>query len=97
VPPTVVDGPYEWDSRKDRANQRKHGVSFAEAATVLAHPQAAVFDDGSEAGRLKAVGMSRRGRVLTVVFEGRGERERIVSAWKATPEERRLALTGGGM
>jgi uncharacterized DUF497 family protein len=96
VPPTIIDGSFEWDAAKDRANERKHGVSFAEAATSLAHPQVAVFDDGGRAGRLKAVGVSRRGRVLTVVFEEAGERERILSAWKATPEERRSFVTGGG-
>jgi uncharacterized DUF497 family protein len=25
---------FEWDERKDKANQIKHGVSFEEAATV---------------------------------------------------------------
>jgi uncharacterized DUF497 family protein len=25
---------YEWDGRKAKANERKHGVSFTEAATV---------------------------------------------------------------
>jgi hypothetical protein len=43
VPPTHVEDPYEWESTKDRANQRKHGVSFAEASTTLAHRDAKVF------------------------------------------------------
>lgn len=95
MPPTIRDGSFEWDAAKDHANQRRHGVSFPEAATTLAHPQTAIFEDGGPDGRLKAVGMSVRGRVLTVVFEVRGERERIVSAWKATPQERRLYMSGG--
>jgi uncharacterized DUF497 family protein len=27
--------------------------------------------------------------MITIVFEERGDRERIISAWKATPQERR--------
>ena len=92
---TIISGPYEWDGAKARANLRKHGVSFEEAAAALAHSNTAVFDDGNAAGRMKAVGLSWRGRILTVVFEARGERERIVSAWKSTPQERRLLMTGG--
>jgi hypothetical protein len=32
---------YEWDPEKDRINQQKHGVSFAEASTVFLDPLAA--------------------------------------------------------
>ena len=36
--PTVVEGDFEWDSAKADSNLAKHGVSFAEAATVFADP-----------------------------------------------------------
>ncbi len=32
-------------SKKALANERKHGVSFSEAATVFGNPLAAIFDD----------------------------------------------------
>jgi len=54
-----VDGSYEWDEAKDAGNQRKHGVSFAEAAKALAFPGARYFDDGSGADRSKGIGYSR--------------------------------------
>ena len=31
---------FEWDARKAAANLRKHGVSFDEATTVFADPEA---------------------------------------------------------
>ena len=31
---------FEWDTRKAVANRAKHGVSFEEAATVFADPDA---------------------------------------------------------
>jgi uncharacterized protein len=34
---------FEWDPRKEAANQRKHGVGFREAATVFGDPLAITF------------------------------------------------------
>jgi len=36
---------FEWDPRKEAANQRKHGVGFREAATVFGDPLATSFPD----------------------------------------------------
>jgi uncharacterized DUF497 family protein len=36
---------YEWDAGKARANLRKHGVSFVDAATVFFDPLALTFQD----------------------------------------------------
>ncbi len=36
---------FEWDPRKDRSNNRKHGVSFAEAVSVFSNPLARIFPD----------------------------------------------------
>ena len=66
MPPTVVLGPYEWDSAKDRTNQSKHHVSFVEAASVLTHRDVKIIEDPTAAGRFVALGYSRSGRLLTV-------------------------------
>lgn len=93
--PTVVEGDFEWDSVKAAANLAKHGVSFAEAATVFADPLAVYLDDGSGIGRMVVVGMSLRERLLYVVHVERGERDRIISARPATAAERAVYETGG--
>ena len=36
---------FEWDPRKDGANQRKHGVSFEEAQSVFFDENAIQFYD----------------------------------------------------
>jgi uncharacterized DUF497 family protein len=41
---------YEWDAVKARANLRKHGVSFEEAATVFRDPLALTFADPDNPG-----------------------------------------------
>ena len=83
---------FEWDETKSKANLRKHGVSFNEAATVLGDELSlTVFDDRSdqEDPRWATVGTSRTGRLLVVVYTERGDRVRIISARPATPRERR--------
>ena len=61
---TVIEGDFEWDDEKARSNIEKHGVSFAEAATVFADPAAVYLDDGSGTDRMVVVGTSLRDRVL---------------------------------
>ncbi len=85
---TVVEGDFEWDGRKAAENLAKHGISFAEATTVFADPQAVFIDDGSGMDRMVVIGTSLRERVLQVVHVERGERDRIISARRATRTER---------
>lgn len=92
---TVVEGDFEWDSDKAASNLVKHGVSFPEAATVFADPFAVYLDDGSGVGRMVVIGTSLRERVLFVVHVERGQRDRIISARRATREERAVYETGG--
>jgi len=36
---------FEWDTKKDAENIRKHDVTFQEAATVFGDPLAITFED----------------------------------------------------
>ena len=85
---TVIEGDFEWDSEKAASNLAKHGISLFEAATVFADPLAVYLDDGSGVGTLVAIGTSLRERVLYVVHVERGDRDRIISARRATAGER---------
>lgn len=93
--PTIVEGDFEWDSAKADSNLAKHGVSFPEAATVFADPVAVYLDDGSRSGRLIVIGTSIRDRILCVVHVERGERDRIISARRATSGEKDVYESGG--
>ena len=82
---------FEWDPKKDAANQRKHGVGFAEASTVFGDPLSiTVGDPVHSAGeeRFVIVGMSGQRRLLIVVHTVRKERIRLISARSATNRER---------
>lgn len=83
---------FEWDEGKAAANERKHGVSFAEASTAFADPLAAIFPDPDHSNgevRELLVGYSDRRRLLIVSFTERSPNLRIISARVASPAERR--------
>jgi uncharacterized DUF497 family protein len=82
---------FDWDDNKAEANKKKHGVSFAEAATAFSDPNAIEFLDAKNSDKEERwilVGLSARSHVLLVVFVEREEKLiRIVSARKAVKEE----------
>jgi uncharacterized DUF497 family protein len=83
---------FEWDNAKAETNLRKHGVSFAEAATVFGDPLAVTFfdpDHSDEEDRFLTIGMSIDNRVLMLSHTDRGEKVRIISARVATRSERK--------
>jgi uncharacterized DUF497 family protein len=83
-------GDAEWDPRKAAENLRKHGVDFADAATVLYDERAITLrDHDEEEERYVTIGMDALGRVLVVVYVWRGDRPRLISARRATAHERR--------
>jgi len=82
---------FEWDSAKAEANFAKHGVTFAEATTVLGDPLSITIRDPDHSRteqRFVDVGLSRSARLLVVAYVERGDRIRIISARKATRAER---------
>lgn len=86
-----MDVSFEWDEDKAKANQRKHGINFAEAITVFDDPILWTFPDveHSEAeDRYISIGTSFRGTVLVVVHLDRNANIRIISCRKATAYER---------
>jgi uncharacterized DUF497 family protein len=83
---------FTWDERKNRQNQKKHGVSFDEAQSVFFDDQAREFFDpehSEDEERFVLIGYSHRGRILVIVHTDRGDRIRIISARQATRKERR--------
>jgi uncharacterized DUF497 family protein len=84
---------FEWDDTKSKANRRKHGVSFAEAATVFYDERALLIGDpdhSDDEDRFFLLGMSIRLRSLVVCHCYREAESviRIVSARKADRSER---------
>jgi len=81
---------FEWDSAKEAANRRKHGVDFKTAAKVFLDPYVIELDDRDAAGevRFNAIGLVD-GRMLFVTYTMRSDVVRIISARGAEPHEKR--------
>ncbi len=84
----MVFGDFEWDEHKATHNERKHGVSFEEAASVFLDLDYLLVTDSTGPDRFVALGFSALARLLVVVHCERGERVRIISARRATTRER---------
>ena len=73
---------FDWDSKKDAANQRKHGVSFAIAQYAFADPRRVIARDLAHSRteeRFYCFG-EVLGGILTVRFTYRASVIRIIGA-----------------
>ena len=88
----TINVAFEWNNEKARINAAKHGISFKTASAVFYDPFSLIEDDFRHSAgepRYWLIGNSDKG-VLMVIFTVRpGNLIRIISAWKASPEERR--------
>ncbi|HKY40911.1 MAG TPA: BrnT family toxin [Polyangiaceae bacterium] len=95
----MADLRFEWDQNKNRANRKRHGVSFEEGQTVFLDDNALLIDDPDHSVdevRFLLLGLSSRLRVLVVchcVRKG-GNVIRIISVRKADRSERSLYSKG---
>lgn len=82
---------FEWDEKKARANQVKHGVAFIEATEVFGDEHASSVCDPEHSFdemRYLLFGISSRARHLVVSFTERNDTIRIISARCMTRSER---------
>jgi uncharacterized protein len=93
---------FEWDERKSRANDKKHGIDFETAQLVFDDPLCVTFVDRvvDTEQRWHAIGTVESLIILIVAHTYRdepdGEVIRIISARPATLHERRLYAEAAG-
>ncbi len=85
---------FVWDEKKNRANKRKHGVSFEEAQSAFYDEKARVYSDldhSEEETRFILLGLSFDLRALVVCHCYRENEAaiRIISARRADKDEER--------
>ena len=88
---------FTWDERKNRANRRKHDISFETALLVFDDPYHMSRQDREVEGevRWQTIGMVNGDHIVMVAHtvertDDSEETIRIISARKATPQERRI-------
>jgi uncharacterized protein len=84
---------FEWDDKKAADNKKKHGISFAEAATVFNDEHSLTIYDYQHSDyeeRYIDVGQSKNGMIIVVVYTERHDNIRLISARRANEEEKRF-------
>ncbi len=93
----MSDLKFEWDENKAAGNRRKHKVSFKEACTIFSDPFFITFYDEEHSideDRYITIGMSNKNRMLLVAHTDFDNCYEIISARKATPNERKFYEQG---
>ena len=88
---------FEWNPRKAAENLSRHGVSFHEAASVFDDPLAITYPDPDHSeneSRWLTFGTSVEGRLLVVAHTEAGDTIRVISARRATRNERTIYEEG---
>jgi uncharacterized protein len=83
---------FEYDPVKAKSNLRNHRIAFEEASTVFLDPLAITAIDPRHSEnevRLVTIGHTIKGRLVVVAHTDRGNRTRIISARRATRNERK--------
>ena len=92
-----MNGRFIWDPQKAQINLNKHGIRFEEASTVFADRMRIVLLDEEHSideQRFITIGYSQSNRLLLVAHVERTGKIRIISARKATRNERRFYEQG---
>ena len=86
---------FAWDDEKAALNRQKHGITFETAALVFADENRIERYDSihsNDEDRYITIGRVRE--ILFVVYTERLDKTRLISARKATPNERRDYYAG---
>jgi uncharacterized DUF497 family protein len=83
--PTAME--FEWDPRKAESNLEKHRIDFEDAIGIFGGPVLEIRSDRDGEERYNAIGILN-GREIAVIYTPREGRYRIISARKATKNER---------
>jgi uncharacterized protein len=81
---------FEWDENKNVQNLKKHGISFEEAQEIFDGIVFTAIDERFDYGEIReiSIGAIQGVVIVTVVHTERNQLIRIISARKATRQER---------
>ena len=83
---------FEWDEKKNQANQKKHGISFDAAKEIFELPVMSTIDDRRDYGeeRKASLGLLPPDTVIFVAHTERKGKTRLISARMASRVEREI-------
>ena len=81
---------FEWNAAKDAANKRKHGIGFREAAEIFRGYVLTSEDARRDYGERRLIALGEYdGEIIRIVFTERDGKIRIITAWKASRNDRK--------
>ena len=82
---------FEWNEKKCRENQRKHGLNFEDVELVFEGDSITFLDDRLDYGEERYITLGAiDGRIVVIVHTLRGETIRIISMRKANAREKKI-------
>ena len=85
---------FEWDTKKENSNIKKHGISFVTAAELLLKKHYKARSDRNGEERFLTIGEINE-RVIIVVYTIRDQKHRIISARRASKNEEKKYRNNG--
>lgn len=84
---------FEWDNKKNRSNQKKHGISFEDASDIFSDNDRIQYQESRDGEkRYKIIGKAFEA-IITVIYTMRDLIVRIISARRSSKDERKAYLT----
>ncbi len=81
---------FEWDEDKKFKNWQKHGIDFAEAALMFENPIISQEDTRRDYGEKRFIAIGQYdGKYQMIVYTFRNDKIRLISARKASEDEKR--------
>jgi uncharacterized DUF497 family protein len=84
---------FSWNEDKAAGNEKKHSVTFEEAATAFADENAQLYDDirhSNDEKRFVLIGYSKISRLLIVCHCYRGSNDHIIRIISARKADKRI-------
>lgn len=89
---------FEWDEKKNQSNIIKHGIDFDQARRVFQDPNMLTFEDSRfNYGEVREISVGQlllttqqKIIIVVVIHTNREETIRLISARKASKQERRI-------
>jgi len=75
---------FEWDEEKRQQNIQERNVDILYAALIFENPVLTKIDDREDYGEERIIALGHvSGEYFTLVYTPRGDKTRLITAWKA--------------
>jgi|APTNR8051073442_1049403.scaffolds.fasta_scaffold01361_2 hypothetical protein len=84
-----VEDQFEWDEDKRLRILAERDFDIVQAALIFENPVLTKIDDRKDYGETRFISLGRvDGEYFVVVYTMRGERKRLITAWKGGEDEK---------